>query len=69
MIYALILLWQNREFAAGLGAGSTVFTLMPAYVVLTLALGLGYALWLRRSHPDTYAEIGRTTLAEAHERG
>jgi amino acid transporter len=68
MIYALVLLWQNREFAAGLGAGSRVFTLMPAYVVLTLGVGLGYALWLRAKHPGTYAEIGRTTLVEAHER-
>jgi amino acid transporter len=68
MIYALTLLWQNRQFAAGLGAGSKVFTWMPGYIVLTLALGLGYAFWLRAKHPDTYAEIGRTTVAEAHER-
>ena len=68
MIYALVLLWQNREFAAGLGAGSKVFTLMPVYVVLTLVIGLGYALWLRARHPATYGEIGRTTLEEAHER-
>ena len=68
MIYALSLLWQNREFAAGLGAGSKVFTFMPAYIVLTLVVGVGYALWLRAAHPDTYSEIGRTTLEEAHER-
>jgi amino acid transporter len=68
MIYALILLWQNRQFAAGLGAGSKVFTLMPVYIVLTLVLGFAYALWLRSKHPVTYAEIGRTTVEEAHER-
>jgi amino acid transporter len=68
MIYALSLLWQNREFAAGLGAGSKVFTLMPAYILLTLLVGFGYALWLRAKHPDTYNEIGRTTIEEAHER-
>ena len=68
MVYALILLWDNREFAAGYGAGSKVFTLMPWYVVLTLVVGLGYALWLRSAHPGKYAEIGRTTLEEAHER-
>ena len=68
MVYALVLLWQNREFAAGLGAGSAVFTLMPVYVVLTLAVGLAYAVWLRARHPSTYAEVGRTTLQEAHER-
>jgi amino acid transporter len=68
MIYALVLLWQNREFAAGLGAGSKVFTLLPVYVVLTVALGVGYALWLRKAYPATYNEIGRTVLEEAHER-
>ena len=41
---------------------------MPGYVVVTLVLGIGYALWLRSAHPDTYNEIGRTTLEEAHER-
>jgi amino acid transporter len=68
MIYALVLLWQNREFAAGAGAGSRIFTLMPVYVVLTLLVGVGYALWLRNRHPAGYGAIGRTTLEEAHER-
>jgi amino acid transporter len=68
MLYALYLLWTNRNFAAGYGSDSLVFTLMPVYVLLTLGLGLGYALWLKSAHPDTYNEIGRTTLEEAHER-
>lgn len=68
MIYALYLLWTNRAFAAGLGAGSKVFTLFPYYVVATVVIGIGYALWIRSAHPDTYSEIGRTTLEEAHER-
>lgn len=68
MIYALWLLWDNREFAAGLGAGSKVFTLFPWYIAATLVVGVVYALWLRSAHPDTYNEIGRTTLEEAHER-
>lgn len=68
MLYALWLLWDNREFAAGLGAGSKVFTLFPWYILLTLVVGVGYAVWLRRAHPDTYAEVGRTVLEEAHER-
>lgn len=68
MVYALVLLWQNREFAAGLGAGSRVLAMMPAYVLVSLAAGLGYAAWLRRAHPDVYAEIGRTALEDAHER-
>jgi amino acid transporter len=68
MVYALYLLWDNREFAAGYGAGSKVFTLMPWYVVLTVVVGFAYTLWMRNAHPDKYAEIGRTTLVEAHER-
>jgi amino acid transporter len=68
MLYALYLLWTNRDFAAGYGSDSLVFKLMPVYVVLTLALGLGYTLWLRRAHPDTFREVGRTVLEEAHER-
>ncbi len=47
MIYALALLWTNREFAAGLGSDSLVFTLMPWYIVIALGLGFGYAMWLR----------------------
>ena len=68
MLYALYLLWTNRDFAAGYGSDSLVFKLMPVYVVLTLVLGLGYTLWLRRAHPETYNEVGRTVQEEAHER-
>jgi amino acid transporter len=68
MIYALALLWTKREFAAGLGSDSLVFTLMPWYILITLVLGFGYAMWLRGAHPAVYSEIGRTTLEEAHER-
>jgi amino acid transporter len=68
MLYALYLLWTNRDFAAGYGSESLVFKLMPLYVVLTLAVGFGYTLWLRRAHPATYREVGRTVLEEAHER-
>lgn len=68
MIYALYLLWTNRQFAAGYGSDSLVFKLMPVYVVVTLAAGFSYALWMRRAHPATYREIGRTVLEEAHER-
>ena len=68
MLYALYLLWTNRQFAAGYGSDSLVFRLMPVYVVLTLAVGFGYALWMRQAHPTIYREIGRTVLEEAHER-
>ncbi len=33
MLYALYLLWSNRQFAAGLAADSMVFQLMPYYIV------------------------------------
>ncbi len=68
MIYALYLLWTNRDFAAGYGSDSLIFKLMPLYVVLTLAIGFAYTLWLRRAHPAIYNEVGRTTHEEAHER-
>ena len=68
MLYALWLLWSNRNFAAGLAADSLVFTLMPVYVIGLLVIGFGYAAWVRAKRPDLYAEIGRTTIEEAHER-
>jgi amino acid transporter len=68
MLYALWLLWSNRNFAAGLAADSLVFTLMPVYVIGLLVIGFGYAAWVRAKRPDLYSEIGRTTIEEAHER-
>jgi amino acid transporter len=68
MIYALWLLWSNRQFAAGLAADSLVFKLMPWYVLGLLVLGFGYALYVKSNHRDIYDMIGRTTLEEASER-
>lgn len=68
MLYALYLLWSNRNFAAGLAADSLVFAWMPVYVIGILVIGAVYALWVRANQPDIYAEIGRTTIEEAHER-
>ena len=68
MLYALSLLWSNRDFAAGLAKDSLVFTLMPWYVLGLIVLGIVYAVWVRSARPALYAEIGHTTLAEAHER-
>jgi len=69
MLYTLYLLWTNRAFAAGYGSYSRILELLPAYVVLTLGAGFGYALWLRRAHPAAYLQVGPTTVDEAHERG
>lgn len=68
MIYALSLLWSNRDFAAGLAADSLVFKWMPIYVIGIFVIGVVYALYVRSAKPDMYAEIGRTTLEEARER-
>lgn len=68
MLYALYLLWTNRDFAAGLAADSLVFRLMPVYVIGLLVIGIAYALWVKSKRPELYAEIGRTTVEEAHER-
>lgn len=68
MLYALYLLWTNRNFAAGLAADSLVFQWMPYYVVGVLVIGIVYALYVRAAKPEVYAEIGRTTVEEAHER-
>jgi len=68
MLYALYLLWSNRNFAAGLAADSLVFQWMPIYVIGIFVIGVVYALYVRSARPDIYAEIGRTTVEEAHER-
>ena len=68
MLYALYLLWSNRNFAAGLAADSLVFQWMPVYVIGIFVIGVVYALYVRSKAPDVYAEIGRTTVEEAHER-
>lgn len=68
MLYALYLLWSNRNFAAGLAADSLVFQWMPFYVIAIFVIGVVYALYVRAKAPDIYAEIGRTTIEEAHER-
>jgi amino acid transporter len=68
MIYALYLLWTNRAFAGGLGSDAIYYQWMPYYVIGIFLLGVVYALVLRSVKPDVYAEIGQTTLEEAHER-
>ncbi len=68
MVYALYLLWSNRSFAAGLAADSLVFQWMPYYIIGLFGIGVVYALYVRAKRPDIFAEIGRTTIEEAHER-
>lgn len=68
MLYVVWLLWDNREFAAGLAAKSDVFKAAPYMILAVFAIGLGYAVWLRTTKPVVYAEIGRTVMEDAHER-
>ena len=49
------LLWDNREFAAGLAAKSDVFKVAPYMILAVFLIGLVYALWLRSAKPAIYA--------------
>ncbi|MCG7593834.1 APC family permease [Mycobacterium sp. PSTR-4-N] len=68
MAYVVWLLWDNRAFAAGYAANSLVFKNAPFFILAVFVIGIAYALWLRYAKPDTYAEIGRTVMEDAHER-
>jgi amino acid transporter len=70
MIYALTLLFSavGSGFAAGYQSNSLLVGNLPAIIGGTLLVGLLYALWVKSKHPEIYAEIGRTTMEEAHER-
>lgn len=70
MIYALTLLFGavGSGFAAGYQSDSLMVKYLPYEIVITLVVGLLYAYWVKAKHPAIYAEIGRTTLEEAHER-
>jgi amino acid transporter len=68
MLYVVWTLWDNRAFAAGLAANSHVFKVGPYMILAVFVIGLAYALWLRFAKPETYAEIGRTVMEDAHER-
>jgi hypothetical protein len=37
-------------------------------ILAIFVIGLAYAVWLRKSNPAVYAEIGRTVMDDAHER-
>ncbi|MFE7416737.1 APC family permease [Rhodococcus sp. NPDC057529] len=52
----VILLCKNLSFLAG--TSSMVVSLIPLYLVLILAAGFAYALWLRKAGPARYQRIG-----------
>ncbi len=68
MVYVLWLLFSNLAFAAGFQSGALMVKYLPYEIAGTLLIGLLYAYWVKAKHADIYAEIGRTVLAEAHER-
>jgi amino acid transporter len=68
MVYVLYLLLSNLSFAGGGAAGSIFYKAIPYIVGVTFIVGLGGALWLRSSRPETYQAVGRTVLEETHER-
>ncbi|RJQ87858.1 APC family permease [Amycolatopsis panacis] len=52
----VFLLWQNISFLAG--SDSLVVSLIPLYVGLIVAIGVGYSFWLRKYRRDRYERIG-----------
>jgi amino acid transporter len=68
MVYVVILLFQNLDFAAGAASSSPVFKATPWIVLGVFLLGLVTSLVIRFSSPEKYAQIGRIVLEESHER-
>ena len=68
MAYIVYLLFKNLNFAAGAAAGSPFFKAIPWLVLVVALIGIVYAVVLAKRKPELYAEMGRTTLVEAHER-
>jgi amino acid transporter len=48
----------NLHALLGLKPGSAATALIPAIVALFAIAGLGWALWLRRKHPEVYRGVG-----------
>ena len=68
MIYVIILLFQNLDFAAGAAASSPFFKAIPWIVLAVAVIGIVYSLILWKTQPEVYKTMGRTVLVEAHER-
>ncbi|WP_196440118.1 APC family permease [Planomonospora sp. ID67723] len=68
MAYVVLLLFQNRETAAGDASKSLFFTLIPWIVLGFAVLGAALALYLRARNPEKYAIIGRIVLEDTAER-
>jgi hypothetical protein len=68
MGYVVYLLFDNLSFAAGLAAGSPVYTATPYIVIGTFVVGVLFALYLKYRNPAKYEMAGRIVMEESHER-
>jgi amino acid transporter len=68
MLYVIYLLIKNASFAAGTAASDWIFASIPYVVGIVGIGGAVLAIYLKYKSPTRYAELGRTVLAEAHER-
>ncbi len=68
MLYVVYLLFSNIDFAGGGAAGSPFFKAIPWIVAATFVIGLVLVIFLRARSPQVYRSIGRTVMAEAHDR-
>lgn len=68
MIYVVFLLIANAQFAAGTAASSPVFAAIPYIVIAVAALGVVWALVLKKVSPARFERLGRVILDEAKER-
>jgi amino acid transporter len=62
LITAVILLVRN--FGVLTGTHNVVVSALPWLLPAAVACGVGYALWLRRSHPERYAGLAATKIRD-----
>lgn len=68
MLYVVWLLWDNRQFAAGAAADTTLFKLIPPIVVGLFVAGALGALYLKYRNEERYELLGRIVLEDTIER-
>ncbi|MCM6774043.1 APC family permease [Nocardia sp. CDC159] len=68
MLGVVALLIVNMSTAAGSEADSLLLKATPWLVAAVALIGIGYARYLKRRDPRRYLLLGRTVLAETHER-
>lgn len=56
---AVILIWHTDITGAG-----GVYAQLPWMIPVVIAMGVVYALWLRKNRPQTYAILGQLSVNE-----